>query len=202
MDAVRIQKLAHAARGLPLAVILRRCSVGDAVRRDAARAIYTKGRLDPSGSDRDLRRLLSQAEFRSVVYERLLHHGTPAEAIAGLLLAAWWPGQCGLEFACPSIGPGLVINHGFGSVLMARSIGADCFISHGVTLGLSNKGGPPVIGDRVTLHVGAVVIGPVTVGDGAIVGANSLVLGDVPPGAVVVGSPARVVGRAPVDPWR
>jgi serine O-acetyltransferase len=53
--------------------------------------------------------------------------------------------------------------------------------------------GQPTVGDAVVFLDGAKVMGPVTVGDGAVVAANALVLTDVPPGAIMVGQPARVV---------
>jgi serine O-acetyltransferase len=91
------------------------------------------------------------------------------------------PGLRDFELNCSDIGPGLVIGHGYGSVLRARRIGADCFIMQGVTLG--EKGGIfPTIGSRVTIYPNAVIVGSVTVGDDAIVGAGAVVLNDVRPG--------------------
>ncbi|MDP3767886.1 MAG: hypothetical protein Q8S13_07710, partial [Dehalococcoidia bacterium] len=57
----------------------------------------------------------------------------------------------------------------------------------------------PAIGDGVAIGTGAKVLGPVTVGDGARIGANAVVIDDVPPGATVVGAPARVVQTAPAQ---
>lgn len=95
------------------------------------------------------------------------------------------------------IGPGFFIGHFGGIVVNGRArIGRNCNISHGVTLGQTNRGprqGCPVIGNRVYIGPGAKVIGAVTVGDGAAIGANAVVTRDVPPGAVVAGAPARVV---------
>jgi serine O-acetyltransferase len=86
-------------------------------------------------------------------------------------------------------------HHG-GIVISARSIGNDVHIRHNTTLGVVRRdelGAVPIIGDRVDIGVGACILGPVTVGDGAAVGASSVVLHDVPPGATAVGVPARVV---------
>lgn len=97
-----------------------------------------------------------------------------------------------------AIGPGLVLPHPGGIVLGAARIGRDVTIYQNVTLGargfdphhdLSTR---PVIGDGVVLGAGAVVLGPVTVGAGATVAANSLALRDVPPGATALGVPAQV----------
>src|SRR5215471_21812415 len=86
-------------------------------------------------------------------------------------------------------------NYGMGVVIHRRSvIGENCEISHHVTIG--GRGGfyeVPVIGNDVFIGAGATVLGPVGIGDGAIIGANAVVLRDVPPHAVVAGNPARVI---------
>jgi serine O-acetyltransferase len=82
-------------------------------------------------------------------------------------------------------GPGLSIGHGLGTVVNAGVVaGADCSIYQQVTLGLNLLGGnsrvAPIIGDRVTIFPGAKVIGGVRIGDDAIIGANAVILDDVP----------------------
>lgn len=79
-------------------------------------------------------------------------------------------------------------------VVIHRSvvIGDDCMIMQQVTLGQMASGGVPVIGSRVYIGCGAKVLGPVKVGDGARIGANAVVLSDVPPGSTAVGVPARI----------
>ena len=73
-------------------------------------------------------------------------------------------------------------------------IGDDATIYQGVTLGQGGRGeGYPSVGAAATLYAGAVVVGPIAIGRGAIVGANAVVLADVPDGATVVGAPARIV---------
>jgi serine O-acetyltransferase len=64
------------------------------------------------------------------------------------------------------------------------------------TVGTARGSGHPVVEDDVTLGAGARVLGPVRVGARAVIGANAVVLSDVPPDSVVVGMPARVVGRS------
>jgi serine O-acetyltransferase len=95
------------------------------------------------------------------------------------------------------VGPGLYIGH-FGGVIISGDvvIGANCNLSQGVTLGVGGRGasrGCPVLGDRVYVGPGAKVFGPISIGDDAAIGANAVVTGDVPPGAVVAGVPARVL---------
>ena len=92
-------------------------------------------------------------------------------------------------------GPGLRIYH-FGNVFVHANakIGANCTLRQGVTIGNRRDGGPvPVLEDDVELGAYAQVLGGVRVGRGAKVGAMSVVLGDVPPGATAVGIPARVI---------
>lgn len=95
------------------------------------------------------------------------------------------------------IGPGFYIGHYGGIVVNPDAvIGRNCNISHLVTIGQSNRGaraGVPTIGDDVYIGPGAKIIGRITIGDGAAIGANAVVLEDVPAGGVAVGVPARVV---------
>ena len=95
------------------------------------------------------------------------------------------------------IGKRLVIDHGMGIVIgETAEIGDDCLIYHGVTLGGTGKDTGkrhPTIGNNVLIATGAKVLGPFTVGDGARIAANAVVLSEVPPDATAVGVPARVV---------
>jgi serine O-acetyltransferase len=90
-------------------------------------------------------------------------------------------------------GPGFVLVHATGVVINGQVRGgANVFIEHQVTIGAERRQSP-VLGSDVFIGAGAKVIGPVTVGDGARIGANAVVLTDVPPHATAVGIPARVV---------
>lgn len=95
------------------------------------------------------------------------------------------------------IGRRCFIDHGMGVVIgETAEIGDDCTLYHGVTLGgvSWNEGKRhPTLGNGVVIGAGAKVLGPFKVGDGARVGSNSVVVKEVPPGATVVGIPARVV---------
>ena len=101
------------------------------------------------------------------------------------------------------IGSGVMIDHGTGIVIGETArIANDVSMLHGVTLGGSGcaRGDRhPKVGHGVLFGAGAVVRGPVRVGESAKVGAGSLVLGDVPPRATVAGVPARVVGKPLVE---
>jgi serine O-acetyltransferase len=90
-------------------------------------------------------------------------------------------------------GPGLVFVHATGVVINgAVRGGANVTIEHQVTIGAERRQSP-VIGNNVFIGAGAKLLGPVSVGDSARIGANAVVVHDVPPHATVVGIPARVI---------
>jgi serine O-acetyltransferase len=90
-------------------------------------------------------------------------------------------------------GPGFVLIHSNGVVINGGVRGgSNVKIEHQVTIG-AEKRQAPILGDDVFVGAGAKIIGSVTVGDGARVGANAVVLADVPAHSTVVGIPARVV---------
>ena len=96
-----------------------------------------------------------------------------------------------------SIGRGFYIGHVRDIVVNERvSIGDNCNISQGVTIGQANRGrrkGTPVIGNHVYIGPGAKIVGAVHVGDFVAIGANCVVTDDVPDYAVVVGVPGKVI---------
>jgi serine O-acetyltransferase len=100
------------------------------------------------------------------------------------------------------IGEDTVLGHwGIGIFIHPRArIGRHCLLSQFVSIGgTSGKEGVAHIGDYVRIGTGARILGPIRIGDFAVVGANSVVVRDVPAGTVVFGVPARVV-RTLVDP--
>jgi serine O-acetyltransferase len=106
-----------------------------------------------------------------------------------------------------TIGRRLFIDHGMGVVVGETAVvGDDVVLFHGATLGgKTMKRGKrhPTVGNDVVIGAGAKVLGPVWIGDGAQVGANAVVLRDVPAGAVAVGVPAQIRQKpssAPPEP--
>ena len=97
------------------------------------------------------------------------------------------------------LGTGLFIDHATGVVIgETAEIGDDVTMYHGVTLGGTGRDTGkrhPTIGDRVTVGAGAKVLGPIEVGDDSRIGANAVVVKDVPSSAVVVGVPGQIVSR-------
>jgi serine O-acetyltransferase len=93
------------------------------------------------------------------------------------------------------IGAGLYIGH-FGGVMIGPTrMGEDCNIAHNVTIGRRADGAPgvPVFGDRVWIGTGSVVFGNLTIGDGVTIGPLTMVARNLPPGALVLGNPMRVL---------
>src|SRR5271155_5562875 len=105
----------------------------------------------------------------------------------------------GIELPCEeSVGRRLRIDH-FGGIIVSgdAAFGDDVVIRNGVNIGLLRTGvrGSPRIGNRVDIGAGAKILGLITVGDDTTIGANAVVLQDVPPDSIAVGIPARVISR-------
>ena len=139
--------------------------------------------------------------FQALLAHRLAHR---------LWRAGWkWPSRWLSGFARwltgieihpgATIGRRFFIDHGMGVVIGETAvIGDDCTLYHGVTLGGTSwdKGKRhPTLGNDVVVGAGAKVLGPITIGDGARIGSNAVVVKEVPAGNTVVGVPGRVVNR-------
>ena len=105
------------------------------------------------------------------------------------------------------VGEGLFIDHGNGVVIgETAEIGENVTLYQGVTLGgtgFATGKRHPTVQDNVTIGSGAKLLGPITIGHGAKIGANSVVIHDVPPNSTVVGNPGhpvRVDGKRPEGP--
>ncbi|WP_435157038.1 serine O-acetyltransferase [Haladaptatus sp. DFWS20] len=97
-----------------------------------------------------------------------------------------------------SIGRRFFIDHGAGVVIgETTEIGDDVMLYHGVTLGgdsLERKKRHPTVRDGVTIGTGATLLGPITIGEDANIGAGSVVLDSIPPHCTAIGNPAELVG--------
>lgn len=117
---------------------------------------------------------------------------TPLDKL-GVLIWAWNTRRSGCHFHLDSvIGPGLYLPHPTGIVIgQGVRVEAGVTLYQSVTIGRSKGDAYPVVEGNVTIYPNSVVAGPVRIGAGAVIGAGSVVLKDVPPGAVVAGNPAR-----------
>jgi len=176
----------------PLAWIYRMTDQQEIIDADATRWAEVLGERD--GSQMVGRLLYAFPEFRAVYYHRLLH-GNPTGALLAKVAQRWWKSIPGIDLSATVIGPGLFISHGQATILSAERIGANLWVHQGVTVGWDYQGDRrPIIGDNVFIGAGAKVLGAITVGDGARIGANAVVVCDVPAGATAVGIPARITG--------
>lgn len=99
------------------------------------------------------------------------------------------------------LGEGIDFTHTLGTVIGGTSkVGARVKFMGNNTIGTAKDNGCPVIEDDVVIGCGARILGPVRVGEGAFIGANAVVLTDVPPGAIATGIPARVQERRSGSP--
>jgi serine O-acetyltransferase len=134
-------------------------------------------------------------EFRSLFYHRIANQYPIAAYIMAKCLCA---PQVTLYINTRNIGPGLFIAHGFSTIISAESIGSNCTIAQQVTIGMAGGEGPrhlPIIEDNVIILPGAIVVGGITIGSSSTVGANAVVVKNVPKNCTVVGVPAYIVRR-------
>lgn len=130
--------------------------------------------------------MINYPEFRNIYYYRT---NSKFRKLQKLL----FPPVSTLFIWSPEIGPGLFIQHGFATVIAAKSIGKNCFINQQVTIGYTSDNDCPVIFDDVTITAGAKVLGNITVGNNVMVGANAVVVKNVPDNCTVVGVPAYII---------
>lgn len=134
--------------------------------------------------------------WRMGIRSRLVRLPFTAAYRIGAKLTQWF---CGIDLPYTvRLGRRIRIEHFGGMILVAESIGDDVVIRQNTTFGIARTTEPhdrPRIGNSVDIGAGAVIIGAVTVGDRAVIGANAVVLCDVPEGAVMAGVPARQIGQ-------
>ena len=128
--------------------------------------------------------------------------------IRWLLMPITIPSQIGIQIAThvqiPSsvrIGPGLYLPH-TGTLVIGSGavIGSNCTLAHNVTIGHAggrnrDASGNPIIGDRVYIGPGAIIIGGITIGSDVLIGAGVVAVKSIPDRSVVVGNPARILSE-------
>ncbi|MCT1908518.1 serine O-acetyltransferase [Brachybacterium paraconglomeratum] len=181
-----------------MAALDRVMGVVASVREDLAAA----HRRDPAATD-DLAILLTSPGLHAIWTHRVAHRLWARGArLPALVLAQGARSATGIEIhPGATIGRRFFIDHGMGVVIgETAEVGDDVMLYHGVTLGgrsMERVKRHPTVGDGVVIGAGARVLGPINLGEGAQVGANAVVVKDVPARATAVGIPATVrVGAA------
>ena len=132
--------------------------------------------------------LIRHREFRNLFYYRV----KPWDYVLNFI----FPKLPTLWLNAKHIGPGFFIQHGENSRINGEYIGANCWVNQDVAIAFSNRTDRPTLKDNVKVHVGAKVLGKVTIGENSIIGANAVIVKDVPPNCTVVGVyPAYIVRR-------
>lgn len=131
---------------------------------------------------------VSDKAFRNLFYYR--------SGPIRVLLSCFFRGYDHLQITTPSnhIEGGLIFQHGFSTIVSAEKIGKDCKIYQQVTIGYNHKLKAPIIGDKVEICCGAKIIGGIRIGNNVLIGANAVVIHDIPDNSVVAGVPAKVIG--------
>ena len=152
---------------------------------------------DPAASNL-LEVLLTYSGLHAMVFYRIAH----ALRATGVPFFPRWVSQVGKFFTGIEIHPGasigleLFIDHGMGVVIGETAIiGDNVTLYQGVTLGGTGKERGkrhPTVGNSVVIGTGAKVLGNITIGDNSYIGANAVVIKDVPPNSTVVGVPGRI----------
>jgi len=174
------------------------------------RAVAAAKSRDPAATDvGTVEILLAWPGVQALLAHRLASrlHGAGLPLLPRLIATAT-RSLTGIEIhPAAEIGPGLFIDHGMGVVIgETAKLGADVTIYQGVTLGgtgFATGKRHPTVEDCVTIGSGAKLLGPIVVGHGAKIGANTVVIHDVPPNSTVVGipgHPVRVEGKRPEGP--
>jgi len=172
------------------------------VRADAAAWARSWG-LAPTPRD-FVRLLLLEPGFQLTFCVRLTELAAHVPGVGRILRRlVWYPTT--MVFGCDfgvgvKIGGGLYVPHPFGIVVNADcKLGKNVTLLQGATLGISDPGQPgsPILEDGARVNAGAKLLGRITVGRAAVVGANAVVLRDVPEGRVAVGVPARILPEKP-----
>ncbi len=168
----------------------------DTIRRDYE-AVF---RNDPAARN-GFEVVLAYPGFHAIFFHRINHlvwnAGIP---VIPRLLSHIARFLTGIEIhPAAKIGPGFFVDHGMGVVIgETTEVGEDCLLYQGVTLGGTGKEKGkrhPTLGNNVVVGTGAKILGAITIGDHAKIGANAVVLDPVPDHAIVVGVPGKVIKK-------
>ena len=134
---------------------------------------------------------LSKELWLNRYFRTLFYHRT--QGLFSKILRIFYPKASGFIIDVNTkIGGGLQLAHPYATILNAEKIGEKVYVNHLVTVGEKN-GKRPIIEDGVELHANCIVIGGITIGKNAKIGAGAVVTKDVPENAIAVGNPAKII---------
>ena len=129
--------------------------------------------------------LLSSTSFRNTLYYRLGQWR--------YLFYLVFPPQTNLHiFDSTKIGKAFKVVHGDGTYVNATSLGDNCTVYQGVTIGVGSNFIPPRILDNVTIYTNAIIVGDITIGENTVIAAGAVVTKSIPQNSLIVGNPARI----------
>ena len=158
-------------------------------KEEIAQDIYARKNFNPSQIHQmyDLsKELLINKYFRTLFYQR-------TNSFFSKILRVFYPKQSSFIIDVDTkIGGGLQLAHPYSTILNAEKIGKNVYVNHLVTVGEKDDK-KPIIEDGVELHANCIVIGGITIGKNARIGAGAVVTKDVPENAIAVGNPAKII---------
>ncbi|MDE7380991.1 MAG: serine acetyltransferase [Muribaculaceae bacterium] len=126
-------------------------------------------------------------EFRSVIYYRVRNRFR-------FLPSLFLKGQVACHLCMRKAGGGLLLIHGFSTIVCSDSVGENCTFHQNVTVGWSH-GHAPVIGNNCVFGCGSIAIGNIKIGNNVIIGAGAVVTKDIPDNSVVIGNPCKITPK-------
>lgn len=138
--------------------------------------------------------LKNYKEFRNIFYYRYKNSNIPVKLFL-VINKILCPPLNSLLISCDIIGKGIYIQHGISTIIAAKSIGSNCWISQQVTIGYDDNNDSPVLGDNVRIAPGAQIIGGIKIGNNVVIGPNALIVRSIPDNSTVVAPPSYIVKK-------
>lgn len=163
---------------------------------EAAYWLHCLGGVNRKGKLYDFSYLLIHyKEYRNLINLRFSQNACFLYKFMQRIVMFLFPMEKTLYLCSKNIGWNLFIQHGFSTMVSPHSIGENCHINQQVTIGYSWAEKSPTIGNGVMIFSGAKVLGDITIGDNAIIGANAVVIKNVAEDEIVGGVPAKSIGQ-------
>lgn len=151
--------------------------------------IYARKSYNPSVIHQTFtltKELLINKYFRTLFYHR-------SQGFFSKILRILYPKESSFIIDVRTkIGGGFQLAHPYATIINAEKVGENVYVNHLVTVGEKN-GQKPIIGDGVVLHANCIIVGGITIGKNAIIGAGAVVTKDVPENAIMIGNPAKMI---------